>query len=118
VEIDGHEALSHALDINGLYALWNHNQRFFGHPFMRAGDYNALLTKNFTGIRVCPPSYGFTRVCYMTFQKVNELVVWAGAGREMGKEDFLDNAKRMFEGVADDVMFSYHIYEAELCMQK
>jgi hypothetical protein len=78
VEIDGNEALSHALDIHGLYALWNHNQRFLGSPFVLESDYTALLEGDFRTVRKCPQSYGYTRVCFMTFQPLANPVFWAG----------------------------------------
>jgi hypothetical protein len=117
-QIDGHEALSHALDIHGLHALGNHNARFLGHPFVRRGDYDALAAKKWDTLRPCPRTYGYTRVCYMTVQRINELVVWGAEGKDVDKLTFVTNAKKMLDAVPDNVMFFYNVYEAELCLTR
>jgi hypothetical protein len=116
VEIDGSEALSHALDITGQYAAPNDNHRFLGYPFRAKSDYVALLTKNFAAIENCPKTYSSNRVCHPIVVRMKDVVIWAGAGPEMSKIEFLENARTMLAGLPDNLYFKYTVYEAELCL--
>jgi hypothetical protein len=116
VEIDGSESLSHAMDINGLFALFNHDTRFLGQPYVSESDYDALLRHDYSKLPVCPRDYQSVRVCHATVQPMNKLIVWGGEGKECNKERFVGNAKAMFEGIPDNVKFMYQTYEAKLCV--
>lgn len=116
IEIDFTEAIAHALDINGLYAIRNDNNLFLGSPFVSKSDYDALLTKSFSNIQSCPAKYESQRVCHPTIQSFKSLAVWSGVGEHMNKYDFMKNAKKMFESAEFYLSFKYNVYRSELCI--
>ncbi|OHT09702.1 hypothetical protein TRFO_21325 [Tritrichomonas foetus] len=115
IEIDGSEAVAHSLDVNKMYAIRNHNQRFLGHPFTQEKFYDILLNKKFSELEKCPLKYESKRVCSPTTQPINELAVWSSVGDYMNKSFFIQNAKRMLE-VDSSVYFKYNGYQSELCV--
>jgi hypothetical protein len=116
VEIDGSESLSHAMDINSLFALFNHDRRFLGLPNLNVKDYEALLNNDYAGVQGCSGEYKYERVCHNTVQPMNGLIVWGGEGKDWDRLRFLEHAREMIEGIPDNVHFLYHTYEAELCV--
>ena len=115
IEIDGSEAISHALDIHNIYSISHNCPMFLGQPFTSRLYYDALITKNFHGIQTCPLKYESSRVCHATIQPISELAVWSGVGRYMNRSEFLIEAKDMMN-VDFSVQYLYKVYESELCV--
>jgi hypothetical protein len=89
IEIDGSEAMSHVLDVNGLYALLNEDPRF-----LVAADCDAFTAGRFHDLKSCPAQYSEDMVCHNTVQRMRDLVVWAGERPAMNKVDFLRASSR------------------------
>jgi hypothetical protein len=94
IEIDGSEAMSHVLDVNGLYALLNEDSRFLGDPFLAAADCDALTAGRFHGLKSCPAQCSEDMVCHNTVQRMRDLVIWAGERPAINKLDFLRASSR------------------------
>jgi hypothetical protein len=122
IGLPAEEALSQILDGISVTARWSKKDDFLGQPFRHSEFRQRLLDKRFDGLVTCQRpnansgSSGIATVCSTEFTKVNDLVVWAGAGNNAtDKEWFLKNARDMLRDVPDHVHFIWDRLFPELC---
>jgi hypothetical protein len=122
IGLPAEEALSQILDDVSVSARWSKKDEFLGQPFRHSEFRQRLLNKKFDGLVKCqqpntnPVNSGIATVCSTEITRVNDIVVWAGAGKNAtDKEWFLKNAKDMLKDVPDHVHFVWDRLFPELC---
>jgi hypothetical protein len=124
IGLPAEEALNQILDDIGVRARASKRDDFLGQPFRVPNFRQNLLNKEFSDLQQCqkpsenPEQPGVAAVCSTEITKMNELIVWAGAGRNnTDKEWFLTHAKIMLENLPDKVHFVWDRLYPALCKQ-
>jgi hypothetical protein len=112
-ELRAEEALGHVLMEAGA---WLPSRiRVLGRPFANASDYEALRTKDFSGLADCRRASEKTRVCDNQLQRFADIVAWNGVGGAIGADQFLEQAEEMMDGVPADIGVAWTKTNPWLC---
>jgi hypothetical protein len=121
-EMNGEEALGHAMNNVGLFANWLHTHGFVGNEFHNKRDYEILEKGEFSKLSKCyirdelrNPSPGSGGNCAKDSQSFNGIISWAGGGKYHRKE-FLENAEAWMSGVDSNVAVIWERTKPVLCL--
>ena len=115
IEIDGNEALFHALDQIGVIASQSNSIGMIGDAFLDEKDFERLLTKNFEGLPQCQTNIERDRTCIEDPQLFLSMISWAGGGKN-NRTFFLQNAEKMIKDVKPNLGIVWIGQKPKLCM--
>lgn len=122
IEIDGNEALGHALNSIGITISYSNIIGMIGDEFFDEKDMRRLVDKNFDGLPDCTiredllnPAPGNNGNCIKDVQLFLSLIVWAGGGKS-NRYAFLKNAQRMIENSAPNLGVIWERTKPKLCL--
>jgi hypothetical protein len=114
-EVRAEEAIGHAL--MELSASGTSQASFLGQPFVQKSDYEVLLSKRFDGLPPCWRPRLKTRVCVSSPFRLDDVIVWNGLGKDVGIEQFLQNAEASMSALPPNIRVSWTKTKPWLCRE-
>ena len=121
-EMNGEQALGHALNNIRMHVPWLHTNGFVGNAFYSSKDYKILAGGEFSKLNKCfvrdelkNPPPGTSGNCAKDSQKFRDVFSWAGGGKNNRKE-FLENAETWLSAADDSVGVIWERRNPVLCL--
>ena len=122
IEVDGNEALFHALDQIGVVPVQSNVNGMIGNVFDNEDELNKLLTKDFANLEKCYSNrdrnddyFSFLdQECIRKQQYLSEIFSWASITKT-NRTFFLENAEKMLSNNPENIGVKYIDKKLKLC---